>query len=180
VASRRAVLQQVVSALVGLLVGLAALAGAFWAPSSLARLVAVGVVLSLSSLAWIVVLAFRWRRPTRLVLAPDALVIEQALKDTQRLRWADVESFYVDWGERPDTAASGELTRLFRPFAVPKSGVVSYKLELASRLDSLAIGSDAGFGRAAALPADDFQQSATALAAALNDYRSRALFQPQG
>ena len=62
-----------------------------------------------------------------------------------------------------------------RPLASPLSGNVSYRLERALQLNSLALGSDSGFGRAEALPADDFQQSAMTLSTLLNDYRTRAI-----
>jgi hypothetical protein len=53
--------------------------------------------------------------------------------------------------------------------------MVNYRLRPALALESLALGSESGFGRAEALPAADFMQSAPALAAHLNDYRTEAL-----
>jgi hypothetical protein len=178
IASRRVTIHQAATCAGGLMVGLAMIAiEVLWqGPRKSFRLALYGLVVCLSSIAWLAMAAVHWALPSRLTLAPDGLTIEQALKNTQRIRWTDVERFYVDGGERTDRVAiSRDLLQIFRPLRASGSGTVSYQLVRSARLNSLALGSDSGFGRATALPSDDFQQSSTELAELLNAYRERAL-----
>jgi hypothetical protein len=174
VASRVVISRQILFAAGGLLVGLL-MASAVALPGLRdIRLGLSGIVVALLSAAILARAVTHWARPTRLVLAPEALMIQEAFKPSRSIRWSEVETFYVEWGERPDKRAS--LSQAFVPVStgVP-GGVVSYRLAAPYRLGSLAMGSDVGFGRAECLPSDDFQLSAIALAKRLNDYRDRVV-----
>jgi hypothetical protein len=121
----------------------------------------------------------RFARPSRLTLRPDGLTIEQAFHWTRRLAWQDVETFYVG---RPKAAELGNENAAIRELQTravigsrstsTDQKTVSYRFIREKALSSLAMGSDQGFGRDAALPTAEFPMSAEALVALLNEYRA--------
>jgi hypothetical protein len=94
--------------------------------------------------------ALRLIRPYRLILRPNELLVERSFRQSSRIRWDQVEAFFV------------------------RGSSVGVRFAKSLGLSSLAMGSNGPFGSDEVLPVGEFNQSAEQITALLNSYRTRA------